>query len=50
MDFGKIGAVKIVPPKNWKHEFSFTSNGKKLTTRIQKLRDLAKGVVKTTIN
>jgi len=43
--FEKYGAVKIRAPKNWNPQFSFNQNDKKLTTRIQVLRDLCKGKV-----
>lgn len=45
LGFDKIGAIKIIPPKSWNPEFSFNQSDKKLTTRIQLLRELCKGIV-----
>jgi hypothetical protein len=41
----KFGAIKIVPPKEWKPNYVFKFVNKPLTTRVQILQDLLKAKV-----
>lgn len=45
LNYHKYGCIKIKTPESWNPEFSYNYANKKVTTRIQKLRNLTKGKV-----